>query len=235
VRSNALRALLIGAALLAVPAAWAQNEKESVRFNQIDLQAEASREVQNDLMSATLFTEANDANPAMLANTLNRTTNDALKVAGEVKSVKARSGGTHTFPIYDRNNKAQGWRGRSEIRLESSDFAAMSALIGKLQSTMQLGGVNFQVSPELRRKTENELMSEAIAAFRARGDIAAKAIGGRGYKIRRISVGSAGAPPPRPVIAMRQQSAASATVEQPTFEGGTAQVQVSVTGTIEVE
>ncbi len=224
----------LAAALGAAPAP-AQPALEP-RFNQVDLQAEVSREVQNDLMTASLYAEANDSSAAQVASQLNRITAEALRTAGEFKTIRARSGLTNTFPVYDRANKLTGWRGRAEIRLESKDVAAMATLIGKLQSSMQLGGIVFAVSPELRRQTENELMTEAVAAFRSRADIATQALGGRSYKIRRVAINTGGPiPGPRPMMAERAIAAAPAAVPPPTFEGGTSMVQVSANGTVEVE
>jgi len=222
------------ASLVASPA-LAQPQPEPPRYDQVDLQAEVSREIQNDLMIAAVHAEASDASAAKVADQINRLTADALKAAGEFKTVKARSGFNQTFPVYDRNNKLTGWRGRAEVRLESKDFAAMASLIGKLQSSMQLGSVTFTVSPELRRQTENDLITEAVAAFRSRADIATRAIGGKSYKIRRIGINTGGMfPGPRPMAA-QARAAAPAEVTPPTFEGGTSTVQVAANGSIQVE
>lgn len=208
---------------------------EAARYNQVELQAEASREVQNDLMHASLYAEVSDPSAARVADQLNRISAAALKAAGEVAAVKARSGANHTYPVNDRAGKLTGWRGRSEIRLESRDNRAMAALIGTLQATMQLGGVSFSVSPELRRKVEDELIDEAVAAFKARADIAAKAIGGRSYRIRRIALATGGTQPsPRPMAA-RAMSLQAAEVAAPVFEAGTSVVNVVASGTVEVE
>lgn len=229
-----LRTALAPLAVLFAAAAFAQPQLEP-RLNQVDLQAEVSREVQNDLMTATLFAEVNDPSAAQMANQLNRTTAEALRTAGEFKSVKARSGSTSTYPIYDRANKLTGWRGRSEIRLESKDLQAMASLIGKLQSSIQLGQVAFTVSPELRRQTENELIVEAVAAFRGRADIATKALGGKSYKIRRMGINTSGAFPARTALAARAMAASAAEAVPPAFEGGTGTVHVNANGTVEVE
>jgi predicted secreted protein len=230
-----LRTALALATGLAAAAAPAQPAPEP-RFNQVDLQAEVSREVQNDLVTATLVAEANDPSAAQVAAQLNRLTAEALKTAGEFKTIKARSGFTNTFPVYDRANKLTGWRGRSEIRLESKDVAAMSTLIGRLQSSLQLGAVQFTVSPEVRRQVQNDLLTEAVAAFRDRADIATKALGGRSYKIRRVSLNTGGfVPGPRPMMAERAAAAAPAAVPPPSFESGTSMVQVNANGTVEVE
>jgi len=230
------RTLLALAGALGATAALAQAPAEPARFNQVDLQAEVSREVQNDLMNASLYVEASDPSAAKVADQLNRISAEALRIAGEFGTVRARSGYTQTYPVYDRANKLTGWRGRTEIRLESKDVQAMAALIGKQQPTMQLGGVSFTVSPELRRQTENELITDAVAAFRARADIATKAIGGRSYKIRRIGLNTGGfTPGPRPMAAARGMAPQAAEVAPPTFEAGTSMVQVAANGAVEVE
>jgi predicted secreted protein len=186
-------------------------------------------------MNASLFAEVSDPSAPKVADQLNRLGAEALKTASEFKAVKARSGYVQTYPVYDRANKLTGWRGRTEIRLESKDTQAMAALIGKLQSTMQLGGISFTVSPELRRQTENELITDGVAAFRARADIATKALGGQSYKIRRVGLNTGGfAPGPRPMAAARMAPQA-AEVAPPVFEAGTSMVNVVAAGTVEVE
>ena len=126
------------AAFVALPAAAQRAPgEESTRYNTVELQAESQREVANDLLTATLYTELNDMDAAKLAALLNTRANEALAAAKEYKTVRTRSGGNQTFPVYDRNQRLTGWRGRAEIRIESRDFQAASALIGQLQANMQ--------------------------------------------------------------------------------------------------
>jgi predicted secreted protein len=229
-----LAAALAAQAVFAILPALAQAAAEDVRYNSVDLRAEVQREVANDLLNASLYVELTDSDPARLADALNKTVNEALKAAGDYKSVRAHSGASQTYPVYDRPQHQTGWRGRSEIRLESQDFSAAAQLIGRLQSSMQLGGMNFAVSAEARRQTEDQLIAEAIAAFRARAEIARQALGGKSYRIRHLAVNTGGfGPPPRPYAAARALS--SAEVATPVLEGGISQVTVGVTGTIEVE
>ena len=154
------------------------------RYNSVELQAEAQREVQNDLLNAVLYVELNDASPAALANAVNKSVNEALRIAKEYKTVRVRSGNNQSYPLYAKGNVLQGWRSRAEVRLESRDFEAASALIGKLQASMQLGNLSFSVSPEMRRSVENELIAEAIAAFwRAVMKIADQLGVGSGFRV----------------------------------------------------
>ncbi len=204
------------------------------RYNVVELTANVQREVANDLMTAQLFAELSDPNPAQLANQLNRAVAEAVRVAREYPQIKIRTGNNQTYPVYGRNNQAQGWRGRAELRLETRDFAAGAALVGKLQSGLQLGGIQFAISPEARQKVENELIAEAIAAFRTRAEIARSALGGKSYKVQRIGVNAGGsAPPPRPML--RQAMASEASVAAPPVEAGESIVTVSANGAVEID
>ena len=227
-----LKWLFLAASLalaLPVPAADAPP-----RYNVVELQAEAQRELANDTLNANLYVELNDANPAALASAVNKLSNEALRVAKEFDAVRVRSGNNQTYPVYAKGNVLQGWRTRAEIRLESKDFAAASRLIGKLQAGMQLASTAFSVSPEARRQAENELIAEAIAAFKARADIVRAAVGGRSYKIQRLNVNSGyGVPPPRFAVT-RALAAGAPEVSAPNFDGGVSLVTVTAGGAIEV-
>lgn len=234
-RARAHAGLALFFLLLCPAVLQAQSVPERVPYNSIDLQAEAQREVANDSLNAVLFAEANDADAARLASGLNRTINAALSAAKAYPAVAVRSGGYQTFPVYDRSQRLTGWRGRAELRVQSRDFQAASALIGKLQSTLQLGGLGFTVSPELRKETQDQLIAEAIGAFKARADIARGALGGKSYKIRRITVSTQGGFPPPVPLAMQRSAGVAEAVAPPSFEGGTSRVSVTASGTIEIE
>src|SRR3954449_4882483 len=99
-RDNAaMRELIAVAAFLAWPGGvQAQHEiHHSALADVVNLQAEASREVENDQLVAVLAAEAQGSNPAELAEAVNKKMAEALKLAREVPSVKARSGYYQTF------------------------------------------------------------------------------------------------------------------------------------------
>jgi predicted secreted protein len=227
-----LRRMLAGciAGLFLLPPAMAA-ERGAPRYNLVELQAEAQREVQNDLLNATLFVELKNSSPAALADAINKTVNEALAVAKRYKDVTVRSGSNHTFPVTS-NNFIEGWRGRAEIQLQSRHFEAATELIGKLQGSMQLGSMNFSVSPAARRTVENELISEAIAAFRARAELARAALGGRGYKLQRLNLGNGQMMPRFNLAAMAVRSVDAAT--KPDVEAGMSVIMVTAAGAIEV-
>jgi predicted secreted protein len=227
-----LKWLCLAASLALAGAAFATDPVP--RYNTVELQSEAQRELPNDTVTASLYVELNDPNPAALAAAVNKATNEALRLAREYSGVRVRSGNNQTYPVYAKGNVLQGWRARAEIRLESKDFDATSRLIGTLQAGMQLGNTAFSVSPEARRKAENELIAEAIAAFKVRAEIVRGALGGRGYKIQRLNVSNGySAPPPRFAVA-RAMAAGAPEASAPNFDGGVSLVTVTVGGAIEV-
>jgi len=226
-----VRILLLLAALIPVAAIAA--EPSTPRYNTVSLQASAQRELPNDLLTATLSIEVNEASAAGVAKAINAALNRALRIAQQETAVRAWSGNNQTFPVYTRGNQLQGWRGRGELRLESKDFEAASKLIGKLQSSLQLQGIQFGVSPEARAAAENALIGEAIAAFKARAEIVQKALGGRGYKLQNLDV-SSGHRGPIPRMAMARPAMAAESVAPPALEGGVSTITVNANGTIEI-
>lgn len=212
---------------------WAYAESEP--YNRVDFQVEAAREVANDLLVAGMSIEVQDKQPVRVAQQINAALNDALKKAGVFGNVKVISGGQNTYPVYGKNNQVDAWRGHAGIRLESRDFKAAGELIMQLQSTLQLNGLDFTLSPDSRAQVESDLIAEAIRAFRARADAIRAASGAHTYRIVRFSINS-GMPPYHPKMLMRAPlMAADAEIPQPEFAGGDTRMTVQVSGTIELQ
>src|ERR1700704_1387842 len=69
--ANSFGMIVVLTALAALPVDAPAAESFQPRYNAVEFQAEAQREVQNDLLNATLYVELNDANAAALANAIN--------------------------------------------------------------------------------------------------------------------------------------------------------------------
>ena len=219
-------------ALLLAPLALAAQAPAETLFNLVNLNAQAEREVPNDLLSATLAAEAEGADPAQLADGVNRTMQRALAAALAYKSVKTQSAGYQTIPVYDKNRVAR-WRVRQELRLDSADFAAATELIGKLQSTLMVTGLTLLVSGEARRKAENALIAEALAAFDERARVVRDAMKAKSYRVKDLHISPGGAPP-RP-MPMQSRALASESVAQPAVEPGSTRIVISVSGSIQLQ
>ena len=92
------------------------------------------------------------------------------------------------------------WRGRAEVRLESTDFKAASQLVSELQQNFQTQSISFSVSDAQRKKVENELMVEASKNFQQRAQALAQAWNKSGYNLVNINLNTSnygGQPVPR--------------------------------------
>lgn len=231
-RTAALLTLTLGA-FASLPAL-----AEGINYNQVSLRAEASQEVPRDLMIVTLYTEAQNSDSAKLAAEITTTMNNALNQAKQVKEVTLRQGSRNSFPIYDnKTQKITGWRERAELRLESTDFAALSKLTGELMQTLKMGNMQFTVANATRKTSEDALLKDAVNAFKARAQLATDALGGKGYKIVSLNLNSNGYPQPYMRGAMMMKAAAPAMDSAPTPEigAGTSEVSMSADGVIEVQ
>ncbi len=231
-RTAALLTLSIGA-FASLPAL-----AEGVTYNQISLRAEASQEVPRDLMIVTLYTEAQNTDSAKLAAEVTTVMNKALGEAKQVKAVTLRQGNRNSYPIYDnKTQKITGWRERAELRLESTDFAALSKLTGDLMQTLKMGNMQFTVGNNTRKTSEDALLKDAVNSFKARAQLATDALGGKGYKIVNLNLNSNGYPQPymRSEMMMKAASPAMDSAPTPEVEAGTSEISMSADGVIEVQ
>ena len=227
-----MRALVLAGLFAAAPASGQMHHE--VPVDVVRLQAEASREVDNDQMVVVLAAEAEGQNPAELAAAVNRKMADALKAAGQVKGLRARSGNYQTGRRYGREGRPDGWQVSQELRLEATDFAAAAELVGKLQQSLVVRGMSMRLSPQARRAAEDALVAESIAAFHARAEVVRQAMKASGYRVRELAVGTSPVPGPRP-MAMEMAAQARAAPAPIAVEAGQSQITVTAAGAIQLE
>lgn len=208
-------------------------------YNTIHLSAESSREVANDLMKAQVYVMQTGNDPRELADQVNRVLNAGRQTAESAAAVRVQSGNYETRPMthWDDLKKEMvqtGWQATASLLLESEDFRQLGDLIGRLQGEMQLGQVEFTVSPRQQEMAENDLMVEAIRAFNTRAQIVGKTLGATEHKLKDMTVQTAGRNS-RPNGRMAYALAAGApATESPQFSEGTSRVTVTINGTIEL-
>jgi predicted secreted protein len=191
---------------------------------------ESTRDVDNDWITAVVGITAEDTDPARLADRINREMAWALEQARAEARVKAKSGGYSTFPIHEEG-RIRRWQASQQLVLEGGDTAAMTQLVGILQSRLQLQSFQFSVSEALRKKVQEELVSEALAAFRARAELVAKGLGASGYALDDVSVETGSPGFPMPMHRMEMATMAK-DMAAPAVEAGTSRVSVTVSGAV---
>jgi predicted secreted protein len=171
---------------------------ESPPGDRVSFRVEAGREVENDRVSAVLQAHAEGRDAARLADDINNTMRWALQQVKAVKGVTPQSGNYRTYPVYEKR-KIVRWRGVQELRLESQDVAALSRLLGTLQSRLQMQSMQFSVSRERRDAIEDALIAEALAAFRTRAALIAESLQASGYSLLDVNISSSGRLPVVPL------------------------------------
>jgi predicted secreted protein len=200
----------------------------------LNLDANASIDVPQDVVHITLAYEQQSDDPSSLADALNQRTEQALATARHQSNVTAQTGALSIYPSTDRDGHISGWRGRSEVRLDSHDFAAASKLAGALSAQMQVSNVTFSLSPEARDAAQKKLSGEAIAAFRQKAANASAAFGFGGYTIREVSLSGGESSPPRPMMMARMAASSTAKVADVPIEAGDSTVTVNVNGSVQM-
>ena len=158
-------------ALLAT-AAVAQAQVQAAPQNVVNLNAEASLELPQDLLVVTLSVTREGVEPAAVQAQLRQALDSALTEAR--KAVRAgqldlRTGAFSVSPRYATKptpggNNITGWLGRAELVIEGKDIAAISQLAGRL-STLQVVRTVFGLSREAREKIEAEVAAQSISRF----------------------------------------------------------------------
>jgi len=235
VRMRATRAAWTLVVLVGCVGATGAQAQEDRPNRRIGFSVERSSEVANDWVTAVLSVTHEDPSAAEVAARINRDMTWALDLAKKKNAVRARTGGYSTLPIQDpKRGSVRHWRGSQELVLESGDASALTGLVGELQERLQVQSLGFSVSPDRRRKIEEELVVEALEAFQARADLVRKTFGASSYRLVEVHVGTGGGGPP-PVRPMMRTMAADAEMMPPAVEGGTSEITASANGTIELQ
>jgi predicted secreted protein len=224
--------LAAAAALLMAggPATVAADEGPGEAGRRVSFQVEAAREVESDWFRARVGVTVEDADAGRAAEQVNQAMQWALAQAKRVEAVRARSGGYATQPVY-QEGRIRRWRASHELEIESGDAEALSTLLGTLQQKLALRSFEVSVSEARRQEVEEELVREALAAFRKRAAVVQESLGAGGYAIDTLAIATQGRAP----IPVMRASALKRAPTQPALEGGTTRIAVSVQATIALE
>lgn len=207
-------------------------------YNVFSLSSEASAEVDNDLMVATLVVQADDKDPALLASKINSSMSWAVNVLRPYGALKTKTRDYQTFPRYDsgKNRKLIGWRGSQSLQIETDDFQAAGKAIQKLQERLQVQGIQLAAKPETRSAAADSLMNEALSSFKKRASLIQRNMGATGYRILDVNIQSEqGGAAMYDSRSRGMEVMRSSAVSEPTIEAGTSRVSVQVFGRVQLD
>jgi predicted secreted protein len=221
--------VFVAVLLAAVPALAAQ---DAAPRDQVSFRVEATREVPNDWIAATLGVEEESSDAVKLAARVNQRMAAALALATGDQRLTVSSGAYQTQPVYDRTRIAR-WRASQDLVIETAEVGALADMAGKLQAQgLLLRGVTFSVAPETKKRVDDELIVEALSEFRERAGMIARGLGRRGWNLVQLTLGESGLPSPFQERTMALEAAPGAA---PAFESGRSTLRVEVNATVELE
>ena len=232
--SPSIRQLVALGLALAAPIAWAADAPPPQGV--VSLASSASLDVTKDVLSVTFNTTREGADAAAVQSQLKQALDAALTEAKRVArpgQLEVQTGNFSLAPRYTNKGVMNGWQGSTELIVEGRDMQAIGQLSGRI-TTLTISRVGYDLSRELREKSEGEVAARAIGRYRAKAADYARQFGYTGYTIREVNVGTNESPPFRPAM-MQARSLAVGSEEALPVEPGKGTVTVSVSGTVQLK
>jgi predicted secreted protein len=200
-------------------------------FNKVNLQANAEREIPNDEMRVVMVTEHQGSKPDQLADLINKDMRWALNESKKFKSIMSSTRSYRTNPIY-KNRIITAWQASQELELNGRDFSDITKLVNELQGKLQVRQMTFNPTSESRKAYENELIEDAMKAFKERIEIVKKQMEQKDYRIIDINIQTNNqALPPMRFTQQAEMSVMSRAA--PAVEAGTSKIVVTVSGSVQ--
>lgn len=208
---------------------------EESHYDRISFAVSAEKEVENDVLTAVLFASQTGQDTAILSDTVNKDISWAMEIAKKEEKVDSRTLGYITSPVY-KNGRVDGWQVRQNIELSSKDSKILSGLLGQLQQKLKVESIAYSLSTEVRKTTEEVLISEALASFKGRAAQVQANMERSEYRIVQLDIQTAGDYPQPMFRAARAEGMmmADAAPAAPSLDAGKQKVQVSVSAQIEL-
>jgi predicted secreted protein len=208
------------------------SHEEETLFNVINLQSQAEREIPNDQMIVILATEHEGSDAARISQEINRDMQWALDIIKTYKDINSKTGNYQTWPVYNKQT-ITGWRSSQQVEIKSENVAGLTELVGKLQEKLQVKQMNFSPTDAARKRHENELIEEAMQAFRERVEIVGRHMEQKSHRIVNIHINTGGHFSPIMYERAAMKTMAMDIATPPAVEAGVSKITVDISGSVQ--
>lgn len=202
-------------------------------FNRVTLNESAQRAVENDRLVVVLFAQAEGRDAAAPADEVNRLMDWALALANSHADIEVQTEGYHSSAIY-KDGRIRGWRVRQALRIEGQDSRLIGDLAGKLQESLKVQSIGYEVSEARRREHLAELTEIALKRFQARAAQVTESLGRRSFRLVRLNLNDNHRQPAPMMRAAMAESSADFSPAPARIQAGTQQLSLAINGEIEV-
>lgn len=209
--------------------------EQQMQLGIVNLDASASRDVDNDELVTRLQVIEDGRDPAQLTDLVNQKTALVLDAVKNFKDIEAETSSYNTRPIY-KNGTISSWQVSQQLTLETGNFDQMSQFIADISSLANIQAMQFQVSDDKAEQVKQALLKQAIANFRDKASLVASEFDRSGYELVNLSI-DGNYFSPRPVMergAMMSADVASKGAPA-ALAGGSNEVSVTVRGSIQLD
>lgn len=196
----------------------------------LNINATERREVEQDLLIATLSYSATNKDSGALQNEINTVMKKALDIAKKEETVKTNTGSYQVYETRDPRTKEKKWQGNQTITLKSKDSETILKLVGTLQDLkLNTNGLQYTLDPKTQIAIQDSLMEDALKQLQQRADRAAKALGKSTAELRDVNVQSGGIPrQPRHYARTAMAMSADMEVAAPVAAAGESTITLTV-------
>lgn len=205
--------------------------------------AEAYREVREDRANVTLSKELDGEDQRQLMRDINLAMRNVVALGKDNPELELETGN------YSLRKNVQYKKDSTEIEkitytavgqviARSKNFDELLKFVEASHDDMLVGNIHFDLSTDLRRSIEKEILEEAIEAFRVKAETIATGLGYERFEVRNIEVSdSESSSPIRPLRSMTMsldtaRANGPSPSAAPPLEGGKQMVRVSVSGQV---
>lgn len=205
--------------------------------------AEAYREVNEDRANVTLTKEIDGEDQRKLMQEINLAMRNVVELGKDNPELELETGNyslrkhiqykKDTTKIEKITYTAIG-----QVIVRSKNFDELLKFLELAHDDMLVGSIRFDLSTDLRRNLEKEILEEAIEAFRSKAETIATGLGYERFEVRNIEISdSESSAPHRPIRPMTMsvdtlRANGSSPSAAPPLEGGKQMVRVSVSGQV---
>ncbi|MCW8964607.1 MAG: SIMPL domain-containing protein [Gammaproteobacteria bacterium] len=218
--------------LLGLVFSAAAHDEPVVHYDHITLSANASKEVPQDELQVTLYAVSDSEEARTSADEVGTRIHKALSILNSEAGISTQTGSFNTHPVY-KKQKITGWRSRQTLEVKSTNAKLLSELIGRVQNYVLLENIRYNVSEQVRRFAENQLIEEAMENFQHRARLVTSNLRREKYRVVDMNISTSH---PRPnVMQARAMASLAEAAPAPDIQAGKQHIQVNINGTIEVQ
>ena len=232
--------LLLGLIGSLIGAASSVAVAEPLNYNVVNLSESINHSVARDTLMVVLAVHEQGKDRVQVASNVTRRVNQVLAQIKNNRAFEASLSGRSGYPNSDYVNGKRvdkGWQEQATITVKSQDFEALNKLIAQVQANANVQDLQYTVSDSKRKSFETELTEQAVKRFRERAQMITRAMGGSGYRIVNMDIGSTGGSRPMGGQAYDRMKLAAASADAPVPEAmpGNEDINLNISGSIQVQ